>query len=265
MDADLKKEIEITSKFSVKNLDETDLEHVFCCIRHYREQYLTDIADSLGYLKERLLKGWRTYAVLEGADKSVAMAIVVPGGDPFSSVTNQDFHYLHCLDVNKEVRKKGIGKKLVKRILKDLKSAKSKGLVVDCFGDYWMPDGFFAKLGFERIKSYPDHKVLAKKFTKDTKPDIIETAYRGDLPEQGIQVDIQYWTTCPVILNSYRKVPEMVKNIEPHAIIRERFINSREDRERWGNTGVFVNGKSVSPGPVKVEDLKRAIEAIKNK
>lgn len=265
MDADLKKEIETMSKFNIKSLDDSNLESVFCCIRHYPEEYVKDTADSLGYMKERLLKGWRTYAAVDETGKPVAMAIVVPGEDPYSPVTNQDFHYLHCLDVNKEVRKKGIGKKLVKRILKDLKSAKSRGLVVDCFGDYWMPDGFFAKLGFELVKSYPEHKVLAKRFAKDAGIDFVETVYRGDRVEQGIQVDIQYWTTCPVMLNSYRKVTELVKNIEPQAIIRERFINTREDVERWGTAGVFVNGKSVSPGPVKAEDLKRAIEAVKNK
>ncbi len=253
------------SHYKIENLNETKLENVYCCIRHYREEYLTDIAESLGYLKEKLIQNWRAYAAFDETGKSVAMAIVVPGSDPLSPVGNKDFHYLHCMDVNKEFRNKGIGTKLVKHMLKNVKMAKSKGLVVDCYGDYWMPDGFFTKLSFEHIKSFPDHRVLVKKLTKDAEIEFTETAYRGDLPISGIQVDIQYWTTCPVMLNSYRKIPQMVKNIEPHAVIRERMINTWEDVYRWGTSGIFVNGKSVSSGPVKEEDLKRAIEAVKNK
>lgn len=63
--------------------------------------------------------------------------------------------------------------------------------------------------------------------------------------------------------DNFHKVPELVKRIEPEAVIHERVIDTGADIEQWGGSGVYVNGKSVAPGPVNEEDLKKAIEAAK--
>ena len=42
-------------------------------------------------------------------------------------------------------------------------------------------------------------------------------------------------------------------------------IDTKQDIERWGGSGVYVNGKSVSAGPVDEGALKKAIEEAKGR
>lgn len=247
----------------IERLNENNLSNVYCCLGERQELFKDDISDSLGYMKEKLKSGWLAYAVYGEGSTPIGMAILVPSSDPLSPVKGEDIYYFHCLDINKNLRKQGIGRKLIEQITEDVKTIGGKGLAVDCFGEYWMPCSYFTKIGFEAVKKFPNHSLLLKKITRDAKVEFIEMSYRGDLPQSGIQIDIQHMSTCPFILNNFHKVPELVKRIEPEAVIHERVIDTGADIEQWGGSGVYVNGKSVAPGPVNEEDLKKAIEAAK--
>jgi len=247
----------------IERLNENSISDVYCCLGERQEFYKNDTSESLGYMREKLNQGWLAYAVYDEAKKPVGMAILVPSSDPLSPVAGEKIYYFHCLDINKEFRKQGIGKRLMGKITEDVKALGGRGLAVDCFGEYWMPCEFFTKIGFETAKTFPDHSLLLKRITPDARAEYIEMPYKGDLPPSGIQVDIQYGGTCPYMLHNFRQVPEMVKKLKPDAIIRERTINSKEDVERWGGGGVYVNGKSVSAGPIDEAELWKAIEAAK--
>lgn len=249
--------------YRIEKLDENNLSNVYCCIGGREELFKNDLNDSLNYMKEKLKAGWLTYAVFNEDNKSIGMAILIPASDPLSSVKGKNIYYFHCLDINKDLRKQGIATKLINQIVEDVKAVGGKGLAVDCFGEYWMSCSFFTHIGFETVKTFPEHSLLLKKLSQDAEVEFTAMPYKGSIPQSGIQIDIQHWSTCPFILNNFRQVPEMVKKIEPDAIIRERVIDTGEDVENWGGTGVFVNGKSVSPGPVNEEDLRKAIEAAK--
>jgi N-acetylglutamate synthase-like GNAT family acetyltransferase len=249
----------------IERVSKNNISDVYCCLVERKEFYKDDIAESLDYMKEKIEQGWLAYAVYDDAKKSVGMAILLPASDPLSPVAGKNIYYFHCLDINKELRRQGIAKQLVEKITEDVKALGAKGLAVDSFGEYWMPDTFFTKIGFEVVKKFPYHYLLLKKITNDVTIEYIEMPYKGDLPKSGIQVDIQHWTTCPFMLNNYKKVREMVEKLAPNATIRERIINTKEDIEKWGGSGVFVNGKSVSAGPVSEEDLKKAINEAKVK
>jgi len=249
--------------YRIERLNENNLANVYCCLGERQELFKDDINDSLSYLKGKLKSGWLAYAVYGEGSKPIGMAILVPSSDSLSPVKGEGIYYFHCLDINKELRKQGIGTKLIGQITEDVRTLGGKGLAVDCFGEYWMPCEYFKKIGFEAVKMFPDHSLLLKKIVQGVKVEFIEMPYRGSLPQSGIQVDIQHWVTCPYMLNNYRKIPDLVKRIEPEAVIRERVINTGEDIEQWGGSGIYVNGKSVSPGPVSEEDLRKAIESAK--
>lgn len=249
----------------IEMLSENNIADVYCCLGERREFFKEEISESLGYMKEKLKQGWLTYGVYDDTNKPVGMAILIPSSDPLSPIVGENLYYFHCLDVNKDVRKREIGKRLIERTTNDVKALGGKGLVVDCYGEYWMPCEYFKKMGFEPAKVFPDHSLLLKKISKDAQVEYTEMSYKGDLPKYDIRVDIQYSGSCPYMNNNYRKVKDIVKKLEPNAIIRERVINTKEDVKTWGGSGFYVNGKSVSAGPVDEEELKKAIEEAKHK
>ncbi len=249
----------------IERLNENTVTDVYCCLGDRREFYKNEIAESLSYLRQKLSQGWLAYAVYEKTNKPIGMALLVPADDPLSPVAGENIYYFHCLDINKELRKHGVGRELVERITGDVKTLGVKGLAVDCFGEFWMPCSFFAKIGFGPLKTFPDHSLLLMRIAPDAKTNYREQPYAGDLPKSGIQVDIQYGTTCPFMIHNFRQIPAMVKKLEPSATIRERMINTGGDLKKWGGSGVYVNGKSVSAGPIDEAELWKALEAAKTK
>jgi GNAT superfamily N-acetyltransferase len=249
----------------IERLNENTVTDVYCCLGDRREFYKNEIAESLTYMREKLRLGWLAYAVYEETNKPIGMALLVPAADPLSPVAGEKIYYFHCLDINKDKRKQGIALKLIEHITGEVKALGGKGLAVDCFGEYWMPCSFFAKIGFEPGATFTNHTLLIKRIVPDADARYREQPYAGDLPRSGIQVDIQLTPTCPFMVHNYRQVPAMVKKIDPAAIVRERLINTPGDIERWGGGGVFVNGKSVSSGPVDESDLWKSIQAAKTK
>jgi GNAT superfamily N-acetyltransferase len=249
----------------MQQLNADNIADVYCCLGERTELYKDEIAESERYLKGKIKQGWLTYAVYDDSSKPVGMAILLPSSDPLSSVKGENIYYFHCLDINQEIRKKGIATKLIDTITEDVKALGGKGLAVDSFGEYWMPDTFFTKVGFETIRKYPYHLLLLKKISQDAKIEYIEMPYRGDLPKSGIQIDIQYWVSCPFMLKNYRQARATILKLEPKARIRERIIDTRDDIKKWGGSGVFINGKLVSGGPISEEEIIKAINEAKAK
>jgi GNAT superfamily N-acetyltransferase len=247
----------------IERLGEGNLADVYCCLGERKELYRDEIDESVGYLGKKFRLGWLAYALYDDSGRPIGKAILVPSSDPLSPVEGHGLYYFHCLDVEKDSRNQGLGKELLEKVEQDVLSLGGKGLAVDCYGDYWMPCSFFAKFGFRTVKSFSEHSLLVKGMAGSAHGEFVEAPYSGDLPESGIQVDIQYWSTCPYMLKNYRDARELVKKIEPEAVIRERMIDTREDVERWGGSGFYVNGKPVSAGPVGEEELKEAISSAK--
>jgi len=90
-------------------------------------------------MRGKLKQDWLTYAVYDNGGKPIGMAILFPASDPISQVTGEGIYFFHCLDINKEQRKKGLGKMLLERITEDIQALGGKGIAVECFREYWMP------------------------------------------------------------------------------------------------------------------------------
>lgn len=250
-------------KMKIESLNEDNIADAYCCLDERRELFKNDIDECVVHMKKKLREGWLAYAVYDDAGEPVGMSILLPSSDHLSPVVGENLYYFHCMDINKSWRKRGIGKELTDKITEEVKAKGGKGLAVNCYGEYWMPCDYFTKRGFETLKVFPEHSLMLKSISEGARAEFTEVPYKGDVPESGIQVDIQHSVTCPFMLNNYRKVGEMAKRLEPDAIIRERVIDTKEDIERWGGSGVYVNGKSVSAGPVDEAGLKKAIEEAK--
>lgn len=249
----------------IEKVSEKNVSDIYCCLAERQSLFKNEIVECSKYMKEKIKQGWLSYAAYDDTGKRFGMAILVPSSDPLSQVTGENIYYFHCIDINKEMRKQGIARKFIEKITEDVKTLNGKGIAVDSFGDFWMPESFFTHIGFETIKKYPDHTLLLKKFTEDAQVELTDVPYKGDMSKSGIQVDIQLSPSCPFILNNYRKARAIVEKIEPTANIRERIINSNEDVNKWGGFGVFINGKSISAGPIDEETLKKAISEVKSK
>lgn len=247
----------------IEGLAGDNLSDVYCCLGDRKELFQSEISKSLGYMREKLEQGWLTYAVYEESENPVGMAILVPPSDPLSPVSGEGVYYFHCMDINKDKRNKGIGKRLLERVLTDLKALGAKGLAVDCYGHYWMPCEFFKKQGFEEVQTFPEHSLFLRRITEDAQAEFVEPSYRGDLPQSGIQVDIQHVVSCPFMINNYRKAKDIIKRLEPGAVLRERMISTNEDVSAWGDSGLYVNGRLASAAPLGEEEIKKAIENAK--
>jgi len=244
----------------IDRLSHANLVDVYNCLEDNRERLASEISESSQYLSEYLKRGWLAYSAYDDNNVPVGMAILTPSNDPLSPVSGEAIYHLHCMNVVKDWKKKGVATGLIQRMVEDVGRLGGKGISVECFGDYWMPKSFFSHIGFEEVERFSNYSIFLKRIDPDVTVTHIELPYRGDLPSKGIQVDIQHWVTCPFILNNYRQGAIMVKRIAPNAVVRERTISTKEDIERWGGSGFFVNGENVSPGPVTEEDLRKAIQ-----
>jgi GNAT superfamily N-acetyltransferase len=249
----------------IRRLTPENLADVYCCVGDRKKLFETEISEALTHLRGKLEHGWLAYAIYGGGKTPIGMAILVPPSDPLSPIAGEGVYYLHCMDINKEFRKQGIGAEVAQKLSDDVKALGGKGLAVDCYGDYWMPCAFFRKQGFEEVRDYSFHSLLLKKINEDAEAEYVETSYRGDLPESGIQVDIQHPVTCPFMIHNFRSAKNIVRRLEPKAELRERTISTKEDVEGWGGAGLYVNGRLVSAGPVDEERLRKAFEEAKQR
>jgi hypothetical protein len=211
-------------------------------------------------MREKIAQGWLTYAAYVEGSQPIAMAIVLPPSDPLSPVRGEGVYYLHCMDIHKENRKQNIGSGLLKKILADVSELGAKGLATDSYGEFWMPSEFFKRQGFEEVKTFPIHSIFLLRIADDAQVEYLQQPYIGDVPEFGIQIDVQYSAFCPFMINNLRKARDIVKKIEPGLKLRERMISSGDDIARWGGSGLYVNGKLASAGPIDEEALRKAIE-----
>ena len=248
----------------IERLSGRGLSDVYNCIEENRQIMASEIAESTRYLKECLNRGWLAYAAYDKSAKPIGMAILTPPADALSPVSGEGIYHLQCMNIVKDHRKEKVGIRLVKRMTKDVKALGGKGISVECYGDYWMPKSFFSHIGFEEVERLSHHSIFLKKISPNATAASVELPYRGELPAEGLQVDIQHWVTCPFILNNYRKLASIVRRIVPNAAVYERTICTGEDVENWGGSGVYVNGKSVSPGPISEEDIRKAIQRARN-
>lgn len=244
----------------IEKLSRRNLADVYNCLGDDAEGLASEVSESTRYLNEYLHRGWLAYSVYEDSDKPVGMAMVTPSADPLSPVSGEAIYHIHCMNVTKDCRKRGVGRSLVERMVGDVKSLGGRGISTECYGDYWMPKSFFSYIGFEEVERLSDHSIFLKKIVPDAEAMHLDMPYKGELCSEGVQVDIQHWVTCPFILSNYRQVATVVKRIVPSAVVRERTISTKDDVEKWGGSGVFVNGNSVSTGPVSEEDLRKAIQ-----
>ncbi len=244
----------------IARLSGSNLADVYNCLGDSDENLAVETSESLRYLGQLLKRGWLAYAAYDDSGAACGMAILTPSGDPLSPVVGEGVYHLQCMNVIRDRKGEGVGAELMERVEEDVRSLGGTGISVLCFGDYWMPKSFFSHVGFEETERLSDHSIFMKRLSADTRVVHIDRPYRGDLPEKGIQVDVQHWVACPFILSNYRRVEAMVKKIVPDAVVRERIISSQEDVEKWGGSGVFVNGQSVSAGPITEEAIRKVIQ-----
>jgi len=244
----------------IEKLSQSNIADVYNCLGDRRQNLAPELSESARYLDEYLERGWLAYAVYNDSDEPVGMAILTPSTDPLSPVRGEGIYHLQCMNVLKEWTKEGVGRGLVRRMIQDVQALGGRGISVECYGEYWMPKSFFAHIGFQEVERLSDHSIFLRRISPDANATSVGLTYKGELPSKGIQVDIQHWVTCPFIINNYRQVAAIVRRIVPHAVVRERSISTQEDVERWGGSGVFVNGESVSAGPIREEDIRKAIQ-----
>lgn len=247
----------------IARLTRDNVGDVYCCLGDRIELFQEEISECTGFVREKLGQGWLAYAVYDDGGKPIGMAIVVPPHDPLSAVAGEGVYYFHCLDINKDKREQGTGSRLLEQAIADVKALGGKGIAVDCYDEYWMSCKFFKSRGFEEVQTFPEHSLLLKRITEDARVEFVEASYSGDLAESEIQVDIQHTVTCPFMLKNFRNAKEILKTLEPEAVVRERMIATEKDVNAWGGSGFYVNGKSVSPGPVDEDRLKKVIEEAK--
>ena len=244
----------------IERLSRSNLADVYNCLRDTGENLAVETCESLRHLNRLLKRGWLAYAGYDDSGDACGMAILTPSADPLSPVMGEGVYHLQCMNVVKNRKGEGFGAALIERLEEDIRALGATGISVLCFGDYWMPKSFFSHMGFEETERLSDHSVFVKKISAETRAVHVDRPYKGELPEKGIQVDIQHWVACPFILSNYRRVEAMVRKMVPNAVVRERIISSKEDVEKWGGTGVFVNGESVSAGPITEEAIRKVIQ-----
>jgi len=147
-----------------------------------------------------------------------------------------------CIDVDKECRRRGVGRALMNACLADCRG--SKGVIVAATIWEHMPKGFFEKFGFVDMNDkanislmavkFGDHEAPKREKEKVDKPKI-------ELVEGKLTIDVFDDGACPTSYATRQLVKEAARNFGDKIVIREHDTRDRAVVEEFGDAeGIFV-------------------------
>ena len=175
-----------------------------------------------------------------------------------------------CLVSHSKFSHKGVGKELIKAAEEETHRQNSKGLVtLGYFWDFWfMPAGFFIKLGFEVAEKRGEEALLWKQFHQDADPPHFRDEKYEFKPIKGkVIVDLFWNRFCLTSDVEAERVREVVSEFGDEVILNEFSAVDQRILKQYGiSRRIYVNGQMMEYGPeIERSKLRKAIEKALSK
>jgi N-acetylglutamate synthase-like GNAT family acetyltransferase len=187
-----------------------------------------------------------------------------------SWVEGEDLYFVYCIWVHGhkkgrgDLRKKGLGKELLRAAEKDVKELGSKGLVVwGLLLPFFMRAGWFKKHGYRKVDRNGISVLLWKTFSDTARPPRWIRAKKKPEHIPGkvvITALANGW--CSGINGMIERAKKISTEYGDKLVFREIDMTRRENVREWGlSDGLFIDRKNIYRGPpLTYDQIRRIIE-----
>jgi len=243
--------------------------------RHFRYVSLCTHVDSdspdqvkaaerrLGWLKEQIREGRMAVKVaINGDGKPVGFMHLIPIEFPTSGLVGRDLMVIPCLTSERAPKERGtgVGRVLVEAAEQEARSKGLKGLAVHAYdGDFWfMPSGFFERLGFRRVG---DSEIWVKRWAETDVPFLRPSRY-SYVPVLGKVVIDYFWSPfCLTVCQEVESIRQVAEEFGDGIMLREYRADDPDVAARYGmGRALFINGERRDWGyAAPKEELRRVV------
>jgi GNAT superfamily N-acetyltransferase/predicted Rdx family selenoprotein len=198
--------------------------------RRWLEQRLPDrVGAKLAYF-EGSLAGMIEYAPIEET--------------PFP-VQGRDLLHIHCIWVLPGFQKKGLGKELMRSVIREAKVRGRKGVSVIAYdGAFFMPISFFDEEKFEEADRRNNSELMWRELSPTNPPNFIRSNFTPTLVPGKVSVDVLYCAQCPWTIKSNERMTRITREFGNDVKICTVRTDDRKVMEETGDLkGVYVNGQ----------------------
>lgn len=157
---------------------------------------------------------------------------------------------IHCLQVVKRYRRKGIGSQLIKNSIRDAKTHKMDGVVAITTQHGWCADSrIFLKNGFEVIdQAEPSLELVVKQLRKTEPPNFGD--WKKRLQRLGTGIYMYCSKQCPFMrrekLLTRKEWLKMKYGLDANIIEINDYKQAQANPCVWGTAGIICNGEIVN-------------------
>lgn len=242
-------EIKLASRGNINDLYTT------CCPPEPKYIQAFNKSTELFFKKER--KGWIGLVAYDEG-KPVGRAEFYPLEESFAQISGDNLYFMPCINILKDHRKKGYGRKIMEELLKA--TSDRKGVVTWTVAEGWMPKEFFEKMGFEVASKMGPVLLLLYKHQPDAKAKMSKPKFTPNNKPDKVSIDVVWSHSCPYMIVNYDQLIQKAKKLSPSVELTEYFLRERKDLEKFGEMNFYVDGETPFFGPASEEEVEKVVK-----
>ncbi len=222
----------------------------------------------LRWLKDQVKKGRMVIKVaINDDDKPLGFIHLIPIELPTSGMVGVDLMVIPCLSLNYQrvyakERGSGVGRVLVKAAEEETRFRGLKGLAVRAYeGDSWfMPAGFFEKLGFWRVGN---SEIWLRRWAETDIPSLRPVRYSHSPVLGKVEIDYFWSPFCLTVCQEVGNVRQIAEEFEDRVVLREYRTDDPKVATRFGFVrALFINGSRIDLGyAAPREELRKVVNS----
>ena len=221
------------------------------------------------WLKGQLREGRISVKVaVDESGNPLGFIHLTPIEHPTSGMIGKGLMVIPCLtlsylQVYAKKRGTGVGRAMLEAAEQEARRKGFKGLAVHAYdGDFWfMPSGFFQRVGFRRVLE--NSEIWVKKWGETGDPSLRPTQYKY-APVPGKVVIDYFWSPfCLTVCEELLNIRQVSEEFGDKVILREYRADDPEVATRYGmGCALFIDGERKDWGyaPPK-DDLRQVIRS----
>ena len=255
-------------QLSVVDADDRYLRYVSLCTHIDSDDQVRDEAAEmrLRWLKDQLREGGMSVKVaVDEKGDPLGFVHLIPIELPASGMVGKDLMVIPCLtlgyqQVYAQRRGSGVGRVLLEASEQEAKRRGFKGLAVHAYdGDFWfMPSGFFRRMGFRRVSE--DSEIWVRKWGEAADPSLRPARYEY-VPIPGKVVIDYFWSPfCLTVCQELLNVRSASEEFGGKVVLREHRADDPEVAKRYGlSRALFIDGERKDWGYAAPRDELRKV------
>ncbi|MGQ1785942.1 GNAT family N-acetyltransferase [Saccharicrinis sp. GN24d3] len=239
----------------------------FTCLEEWSDEMKDGICRKECWYNTMAKKGLRVKLARNDAGIIAGMIHYAP--IEHSWIEGENLYFVYCIWVHGhkrgrgDLRKRGVGKALLRAAEEDVKNLKAKGLVVwGLILPFFMRAGWFKKHGYKKADRKGISVLLWKTFTENASPPQWIRAKKKPKPIPGkVVVTALSNGWCSGINGMIERAKQISGEFGDQVIFREIDMNSRAAVREWGlSDGLFIDDRNIYKGPpLSSEKIRKII------